>query len=93
MRCLLPKGVSNRPCQKVHLSFTLHFQRKVEHLRLQKRCKKQLKSIDLLIDLARGKGMFFVDFSGDVLFDFHGLQIMILQWKKNQGPDQQVLEY
>jgi hypothetical protein len=41
-----------------------------------------------LLILEGEKGMFFVDFSGDVLIDFHGFQINNLQLKKTRCESQ-----
>ena len=65
-------------------TFTPHFSKgKWEHLRCLKWCKKQLKSIGFTFDFGKRKS-YFVDFSGDVLVDFHGFQINKLQLKKTR---------
>ena len=73
-------------CQKrLALSFTPHFQRKVEHLRWPKVMQNSSWNLLLfLFILARETGMFFVDFSGGVLIDFHGFQINNLQLTKTR---------
>ena len=43
--------------------------------------QKQLKSIDLPINFGKGKRSVSVDFTGDVLVDFHGLQLHRLRDK------------
>ena len=82
---LAKKGVRNRPWQKVHISLTPHFERKVAHLRLQKMMQQAAKIYWFPYWFGQGKAVYFLWIFQVVFWlIFMGSKSIGHNWKKTR---------